>query len=69
MLVTMRGETGERNPWQVSMGQATPEALAPPGVRTLRWSAPKRRTRLQIPRRRPLSKNKAQVALLDLGSS
>src|SRR3981189_1268876 len=28
MLVTMRGETGERNPWQVPMGQATPEALA-----------------------------------------
>ena len=36
MLVTMRGETGERNPWQVSMGQATPEALRLAGVRTLR---------------------------------
>jgi len=36
MLVTMRGETGERNPWQVPMGQATPEALRLGGVRTLR---------------------------------
>jgi sulfopyruvate decarboxylase TPP-binding subunit len=36
MLVTMRGETGERNPWQVPMGQATPEALRLSGVRTLR---------------------------------
>src|SRR5438309_3037537 len=33
MLVTMRGETGERNPWQVPMGQATPEALRLAGVR------------------------------------
>jgi sulfopyruvate decarboxylase alpha subunit len=36
LLVTMRGETGERNPWQVPMGQATPEALRLAGVRTLR---------------------------------
>jgi len=36
MLVTMRGETGERNPWQVPMGRATPEALRLAGVRTLR---------------------------------
>jgi sulfopyruvate decarboxylase alpha subunit len=36
MLVTMRGETGERNPWQVPMGQAAPEALRLAGVRTLR---------------------------------
>jgi sulfopyruvate decarboxylase alpha subunit len=36
MLVTMRGETGERNPWQIPMGQATPEALRLTGVRTLR---------------------------------
>jgi sulfopyruvate decarboxylase TPP-binding subunit len=36
MLVTMRGETGERNPWQIPMGQATPEALRLAGVRTLR---------------------------------
>jgi sulfopyruvate decarboxylase alpha subunit len=27
-LVTMRGEFGEFNPWQVPMGRATPEALA-----------------------------------------
>src|SRR3989440_4590463 len=36
VLVTMRGEAGERNPWQVPMGQATPEALRLAGVRTLR---------------------------------
>ena len=27
MLVTMRGEFGEFNPWQVPMGQATPEVM------------------------------------------
>ncbi len=27
MLVTMRGEFGEFNPWQVPMGQATPQML------------------------------------------
>jgi sulfopyruvate decarboxylase alpha subunit len=36
MLITMRGEAGERNPWQIPMGQATPEALRLVGVRTLR---------------------------------
>src|SRR3989442_15185028 len=36
MLVAMRGETGERNPWQIPMGQGTPEALRLSGVRTLR---------------------------------
>ena len=36
MLVTMRGEAGERNPWQIPMGQAVPEALRLAGVRTLR---------------------------------
>src|SRR2546423_11785436 len=36
MLVTMRGEAGERNPWQIPMGQATPQALHLAGVRTLR---------------------------------
>src|SRR5438477_11315901 len=36
LLVTMRGGAGERNPWQVPMGQATPEALRLAGVRTLR---------------------------------
>src|SRR5256885_4687313 len=40
MLVTMRGEAGERNPWQVPMGQAPPEALRPPGGATLRPRAP-----------------------------
>jgi sulfopyruvate decarboxylase alpha subunit len=32
MLVTMRGEWGEFNPWQITMGQATPATLAAMGV-------------------------------------
>jgi len=32
MLVTMRGEAGESNPWQVPMGQATGSVLAALGV-------------------------------------
>ncbi|MBI1942868.1 MAG: phosphonopyruvate decarboxylase [Betaproteobacteria bacterium] len=32
MLVTMRGEHGEFNPWQVPMGQATPAVLGAMGV-------------------------------------
>jgi sulfopyruvate decarboxylase alpha subunit len=36
MIVTLRGEWGEFNPWQIPMGQATPEALRLCGVRTLR---------------------------------
>jgi sulfopyruvate decarboxylase TPP-binding subunit len=27
MIVTMRGEEGEFNPWQVPMGRATPQVL------------------------------------------
>ena len=34
MLVTMRGEWGEFNPWQVPMGQNTEKALAMAGVIT-----------------------------------
>lgn len=33
MLVTMRGQWGEFNPWQVSMGQATRPALEAVGVK------------------------------------
>ena len=33
MLVTMRGQWGEFNPWQVPMGQATQPALEAVGVR------------------------------------
>ena len=33
MLVTMRGEWGEQNPWQVPMGQAAPAVLGAMGVR------------------------------------
>lgn len=40
MLITMRGEWGEFNPWQVPMGQATPEILASSGVRTFRIEEP-----------------------------
>lgn len=32
MLVTMRGEWGEFNPWQVPMGQNTPQVLETSGV-------------------------------------
>lgn len=32
MLITMRGEWGEFNPWQLPMGQGTPQALASSGV-------------------------------------
>ncbi len=32
MLVTMRGQKGEFNPWQVPMGQATPAVLRAMGV-------------------------------------
>jgi sulfopyruvate decarboxylase alpha subunit len=32
MLITMRGQFGEFNPWQVPMGQATPGVLAAMGV-------------------------------------
>jgi sulfopyruvate decarboxylase alpha subunit len=36
MLVTMRGEWGEFNPWQVPMSQATEASLNAVGVRTVR---------------------------------
>ena len=36
MLITMRGEEGELNPWQIPMGQTTPETLKLCGVRTFR---------------------------------
>jgi sulfopyruvate decarboxylase TPP-binding subunit len=36
MLVTLRGEWGEFNPWQVPMGQVTPEVLRLAGVCSLR---------------------------------
>ena len=32
MLITMRGQKGEFNPWQVPMGQATPQVLRAMGV-------------------------------------
>ena len=35
-LVTMRGEWGEFNPWQVPMGAATPSVLSAAGVHVLR---------------------------------
>jgi sulfopyruvate decarboxylase alpha subunit len=36
MIVTMRGERGEFNPWQIPMGEGTPDALRLGGVRTVR---------------------------------
>jgi sulfopyruvate decarboxylase TPP-binding subunit len=39
-LVTMRGEWGEFNPWQVPMGQATPEVLKLSGLVVYRADDP-----------------------------
>lgn len=46
MLVTMRGEAGEQNPWQVAMGQGSRPALEAMGVTCL--SA---RDEAEVPRR------------------
>ena len=40
LLVTMRGEAGEFNPWQVPMGQNTGELLRLAGVRVTRVEEP-----------------------------
>jgi len=40
MLVTMRGEWGEANPWQVPMGRTAARALETAGVITHRLDAP-----------------------------
>ncbi len=40
MLVTMRGEWAEFNPWQVPMGRATQPSLEAMGVRVMRADAP-----------------------------
>ena len=42
MLVTMRGEWAEFNPWQVPMGQATPQVLEAMGVLVQRCDDPER---------------------------
>jgi sulfopyruvate decarboxylase alpha subunit len=39
-LITMRGEWGEFNPWQVPMGTATPAVLTAAGVHVHRVSRP-----------------------------
>ena len=39
-IVTMRGEWGEFNPWQVPMGQSTPAVLAASGVIVYRADTP-----------------------------
>jgi sulfopyruvate decarboxylase alpha subunit len=41
MIITMRGEQGEFNPWQVPMGRATPQVLEAMGVRVRRASGAK----------------------------
>ena len=38
MVITMRGEQGEFNPWQVPMGRATPQVLEAMGVKVSRAS-------------------------------
>ncbi len=40
MLVTMRGEWAEFNPWQVPMGLATETTLNAAGIRTMRADTP-----------------------------
>ena len=40
MIVTMRGEQGEFNPWQVPMGQATARVLETMGVAVRQASSP-----------------------------
>lgn len=40
MLITMRGEWGEFNPWQVGMGKATPAVLEAMGVLTFSAERP-----------------------------
>jgi len=40
MIITMRGQKGEFNPWQVPMGQATPAVLAAMGVVVHEANAP-----------------------------
>jgi sulfopyruvate decarboxylase alpha subunit len=40
MVVTMRGDQGEQNPWQYPMGQAVEPVLAAMGVQTLRVDDP-----------------------------
>jgi sulfopyruvate decarboxylase alpha subunit len=40
MIVTMRGEWAEFNPWQVPMGRATDDALKLMGVHTIRVDGP-----------------------------
>ena len=39
IIVTMRGEEGEFNPWQVPMGRATPKVLEAVGMRVQRASS------------------------------
>ena len=39
IIVTMRGEQGEFNPWQVPMGRATPQVLEAMGMSVRRASA------------------------------
>jgi sulfopyruvate decarboxylase alpha subunit len=40
MLVTMRGEWAEFNPWQIPMGHATPSVLESMGVTAIRVDTP-----------------------------
>jgi sulfopyruvate decarboxylase TPP-binding subunit len=40
LLVTMRGEEGETNPWQVPVGRATAALLGEMGVEVTRADAP-----------------------------
>jgi sulfopyruvate decarboxylase TPP-binding subunit len=46
MIVTMRGEWGEFNPWQVPMGRATPAVLELSGVLCFRAETPEHAGRI-----------------------
>jgi sulfopyruvate decarboxylase alpha subunit len=41
MIITMRGEEGEFNPWQIPMGRATPQVLEAMAVTVRRASDPR----------------------------
>ncbi len=64
MLITMRGEAGERNPWQIPMGQATPEALRLVGVRTLRLERAEEANTVANTAAKAAFEEKSAVALL-----
>jgi sulfopyruvate decarboxylase alpha subunit len=65
MLVTMRGEEGEFNPWQVPMGQATADVLEAMDVRVCRVAAAENAgDAVQAAMRRAYEEGSAQAVLI-----